>query len=151
MLCNIYLHFVLDLWIDRVIKPKAKGHLELIRYVDDAVICCRHRQDAQAMIPALRQRLAKFGLDLNEDKTKVVTFGRFGKERAKEAGIKPQTFDFLGFTHYQSLTRNGKFKVGRWTSKKKFNQKVKALGQWLKAIRNLRPLPYIWKARRESN
>jgi len=133
ILCNIYLHFVLDLWLERKLKLKAGGYLELVRYVDDAVICCEHQRDARMTIWELKQRLAKFGLQLNEDKTRIVRFGRLAGAAAKRAGIKPQTFDFLGFTHYQGIAGNGKFKVGRRTAKKRFNQKVKAIARWLNA------------------
>jgi len=104
ILSNIYLHFVLDLWIEKELKQGLKGYAEEIRYADDFAICVEHEEDAERAVVKLRERLGKFGLKLAEEKTRVIEFGRKAE--------KPGTFDFLGFTHYCDKTRGGGFKVG---------------------------------------
>jgi hypothetical protein len=123
-----------------VVKKKSRGYVEAIRYADDFVICVNYKEDAEEIIRLLRERLNKFGLTLSEEKTRLISFGRFAKEKQK----KPPTFDFLGITHYCATGRDGKFKVGRQTSRKKFNLKVKEMNAWLKKIRNFLPLEQIW-------
>jgi hypothetical protein len=92
----------------------------------------------------LKERLEKFGLQLAEDKTRIVEFGRFAEERSKEKGGKPGTFNFLGFTHYCTRNRKGKFKVGRKTDRSKFIAKVKEMKKWLKSIRNAVKISEWW-------
>lgn len=145
MLSNIYLHYVLDLWIERKMKRECAGHLEEVRYCDDFLIFVQRKAEGERIVAALRERLAKFGLTLSEEKTRLIEFGRFAKESARRRSGKPATFDFLGFTHYCSKTRNGHFKVGRRTSAKKYRMKVKAMSLWLRTVRNMLPLKEIWK------
>lgn len=140
ILSNIYLHYVLDLWVEKSVKNKCNGYIEAIRYADDFVICVKYRKEAENIISMLKERLGKFGLELAEEKTRLIQFGRFAKEKQS----KPPTFDFLGITHYCDKGRNGKFKVGRQTSRKKFNMKVKEMNTWLKKVRNLMPIKDIW-------
>ena len=140
ILSNIYLHYVLDLWVERSVKKKCKGYVEAIRYADDFVICVKYQEDAEDIVKMLRERLNKFGLELSEEKTRVIRFGRFAKEKQK----KPPPFDFLGITHYCDTSRNGKFKVGRQTSRKKLISKLKEINAWLKKVRNLFPIEKIW-------
>lgn len=137
ILSNIYLHYILDLWFERKVKRELKGNAWEIRYADDFVIFAQNKEDAEGIIAKLKERLSKFGLENSEEKTRIVEFGR-GAE-------KPDTFEFLGFTHYCDKTRRGGFKVGIRTSRKKFRQKVKAMNAWLKSVRNLVELKEWWK------
>jgi Retron-type reverse transcriptase len=137
LLANIYLHYALDLWFEKAVKPRLKGEANLIRFADDFVCCFQYKEEAKQFYAALKERLAKFELEIAENKSKIIEFGRFaaGNRQAKGLG-KPETFDFLGFTHYCSQTRNGKFTVKRKTSKKKFKAKVKAFATWIKRVRD---------------
>ena len=136
ILSNIYLHFILDLWFERKVKKELKGNAWEIRYADDFVIFAQNKEDAEGIIAKLKERLSKFGLEISEEKTRIVEFGR----RAE----KPGTFDFLGFTHYCGRTRRGGFRVGVRTSRKKFRQKMEAMNTWLKSVRNLVELKEWW-------
>lgn len=117
----------------------------MVRFADDFVCCFQYREDADKFYRSLVKRLAKFDLEIAQEKSKIIQFGRFAETNCKKKGRnKPNTFDFLGFTHYCSKSRNGKFRVKRKTSKKKFRAKVKAFSDWVKSVRN-RNLGYIWK------
>ncbi len=110
----------------------------MVRYADDFVCCFQFRSDAEAFYLALIKRLQKFNLEVAEDKTKIITFGRFAERDCKLNGKgKPPTFDFLGFTHYCSKSKNGKFRVKRKSSQKKVNAKLKNQKEWLKAHRTM--------------
>ena len=138
ILANIYLHYVLDLWFEKVYRKRCGGYSRIIRYADDLVVCFKQKADAIRFKEALTCRLAKFELEIVPSKTKVLAFGRFAKENAAKKGKKPETFDFLGFTHYCSRTRDGnRFRMKRKTSKKKFNAKLKSFKVWLKSSRTL--------------
>jgi predicted metal-dependent hydrolase len=109
----------------------------MVRYADDYVCCFQYKDDAERFYRALIKRLAKFDLQIAEEKMKILEFGRFAEENRKRRGQgKPKTFDFLGFTHYCSKSSKGKFRVKRKTSSKKFKAKVKAFKVWLKAERH---------------
>jgi group II intron reverse transcriptase/maturase len=124
LLANIYLHYAFDLWADAWRKRYADGEVYIIRYADNMVVCFQYERDAQAFREALAERLAGFGLELHPDKTRIIRFGRYARKDSNKDGLKrPETFDFLGFTHYCGVNRNGKFKVGRRTSKKKLKAK----------------------------
>jgi len=129
VLANVYLHYVLDLWFEKSVKPRLKGKAYLVRYADDFIIMCQYENEAQAIYGALKERLAKFGLETAEDKTKILPFGRYSKTR--------DTFDFLGFTHVNSKTRSGKYSVGHKISKKKKKQYKANLKKWVKENRNM--------------
>lgn len=119
LLANIYLHYVLDLWI-AAWREKANGDVIVVRYADDFVIGFQHRHEAERCLGELRERLTKFGLELHDTKTRLIEFGRFAASNRRDRGDgKPDTFDFLGFTHYCSETR----KNGRFTVKRKSNGK----------------------------
>lgn len=138
ILANVYLHYVLDLWFEKVVRRQCKGQAYIVRYADDFVCCFQLRSDAEAFYKALTKRLQKFKLEVAEDKTKIITFGRFAERDGKRNGQgKPPTFDFLGFTHYCSNSKNGKFRVKRKTSRTKVNAKLKNHKEWLKANRTL--------------
>ena len=121
LLAYIYLHYVLDLWVNQWRKTKANGEVIIVRYADDFVMGFQHRHEAKAFIVALRQRLGKFALTLHPEKTRLIEFGRFASEnRRKKGKRKPETFDFLGFTHICAVTRQKKwFHIRRKTVKKR--------------------------------
>jgi group II intron reverse transcriptase/maturase len=148
ILANIYLHYTLDLWFEKVVKKQLIGYAQLIRYCDDFIVCFQRGDEAEAFEEKLRQRLGKFGLKIAEGKSRVIGFGRREWEKAREEGKKVATFDFLGFMHYCDKTRKGKFKLGRKTSSKRFRQKLKAANQWLKRVRNQVTLAEWWKVYR---
>jgi group II intron reverse transcriptase/maturase len=110
VLSNIFLHYVLDIWFERKIRPTLKGYAQLTRFADDFIAVFQQEQEAQVFGQQLRNRLAVFGLKIKESKSAVVEFGRQVWRKAKGSGTKPDTFDFLGFTHFCSTTRRGFFK-----------------------------------------
>ena len=144
LLANIYLHYVLDLWFERRVKPISKGHVELIRYCDDFVVCCESEKDAKEFLSKLQTRLAKFGLEISKDKTKVLKFGRkVWKQTQKQKG-KVETFNFLGFTHYCGKSRRGYFVMGHKTCKENICRKLKETKEWMKKIRSKLKLKEWW-------
>jgi group II intron reverse transcriptase/maturase len=145
MLANIFLHYVLDTWYETIVKSHTKGFCELVRYADDFICLVQYKEDADKILRALNNRFNKYGLTLHPDKTKVFSFGRFERDNAKKQERKPNTFDFLGFTHFCDKTRRGYFKVGRKTAMKKFRAKIKELNNWLKQIRNFQPTKEWWQ------
>ncbi len=133
ILGNIYLHYVLDLWFEKVVRKKCKGDAYMVRYADDSVFCFQFEHEAKAFYEQLRERLAKFNLEIAEDKTKIIKFGRFASEDCEADGMtKPDTFDFLGFTHYCGKSAKGYFRVKRKTSRKKFIASTKKFKEWLR-------------------
>ena len=141
VLANVYLHYVLDLWFEKCIKPQLKGEAYLVRYADDFIIMCQYENEAHAIFEALKERLAKFGLETADDKTKIISFGRNSASR--------DTFDFLGFTHVNSKTRNGKYTVGHKVSKKKKKQFKSNLKKWVKENRNMEFMTFMSKLNRK--
>ena len=128
ILANIYMHYVLVWWFKEKIQPKARGFCGLVVYADDFVVCFQHKDEAETFYKLLGDRMEHFGLSLEKEKSRLIEFGRFADENSKRRNDrKPETFTFLGFTHYCSKSRNGKFRVKRKTSKKKFNKKVKEM------------------------
>jgi group II intron reverse transcriptase/maturase len=148
ILANIYLHYILDLWFEKKVKKQLKGFAQLTRYADDFIVCFQNRNEAKAFGEMLKQRVSKFGLRIEESKSRIIEFGRYVWKRAQKEGKKVSTFDFLGFTHYCDKTRKGKFKVGRKTSSLKFRQKMKQMNQWLKEIRSWVKLEDWWEVLR---
>ena len=143
VLANVYLHYTLDLWFEKVYGKSCKGKARLIRYADDFVVCFQDREDAMRFPEALGERLAKFGLEVEPTKTKVLEFGPRAEANARARGERPGTFDFLGFTHYLSKARDGKrFRMKRVTSRKKFRAKLATLKGWLKQVRT-KPTKWI--------
>jgi len=125
LMANLYLHYVLDLWVLSWRKKHASGEMYVVRYADDFVMAFQREQDAVAMRKALAERMAHFGLKLHPQKTRVIEFGRFATERRAGRGLaKPETFDFLGFTHIAGISRVGKFQLKRRTSRKKRRAKL---------------------------
>jgi group II intron reverse transcriptase/maturase len=130
---NIYLHYVLDLWFEKVIRKQCRGDAYMVRYADDSIFCFQHEEEAKAFYLQLKERLSKFKLELADDKTKIIRFGRFAESEGKNTSAgKPETFDFLGFTHYCSKSAQGYFRVKRKTSRKKFKASLKRCKAWLR-------------------
>jgi hypothetical protein len=136
LLSNIYLHYTLDLWFARVFQKTCKGESYYFRYADDFLACFEYREDAERFLRELGPRLGKFNLEVEPSKTQLIEFGRFAAGNAARKGKKPETFNFLGFTHYCGTTRNGSFKVKRSTSGKKFRAKLQEVKEWLQQQRN---------------
>lgn len=136
LLSNIYLHYVLDLWFEKVVKPKLKGESYLVRYIDDFIVCFQYREDAIKFQKVLSKRLAKFALQIEPNKTRLVEFGRFSHKHAKEKGKKMETIYFLGFTHFCTRNRSGNFMVGRKTEKTRLNRGIKKITDKMREIRH---------------
>ena len=123
IIANIYMHYVLVWWFHERVKPEMRGFSGLVVYADDFVATFQYKDDAEKFYMALRSRLEHFGLNLQEEKSRLIEFGKYAEENAHKRGEKPATFDFLGFTHYCSKSKGGWFRVKRKTSKKKFRKK----------------------------
>jgi RNA-directed DNA polymerase len=124
LISNVYLHYVLDLWFEKVIKPKLKGEAFLVRYIDDFVVCFQFNADAILFQEVLKKRLAKFELNLEPNKTRLIEFGRFAQIDAIKRGKKASTLYFLGFTHYCTRNLKGNFMVGRRTEKTRLKRSL---------------------------
>jgi RNA-directed DNA polymerase len=133
-LANLYLHYVLDVWVNAWRKKVAHGDVIIVRYADDAVLGFQHREEADRFLADLRERLRKFGLELHPAKTRLIEFGRYAAERrAKRGEGKPETFNFLGFTHYCGKNhKTGYFNVYRKTIGKRMTAKLKQIRQQLR-------------------
>src|SRR5438093_1402312 len=137
LLSNLYLHYVLDLWFERVVKGRLRGEARLVRYIDDFVICFQYRSDAIRVQDALRLRLGKFGLALEPTETKLVEFGRFAQRHAGKRGRKrPETIYFLGMTLYCTRNLKGNFKVGMRTEKSRLRRSLLSLQELMQRIRH---------------
>ena len=150
LLANVYLHYVLDLWADWWRKHHARGDVIIVRFADDFVAGFQYQDDAEKFQAALRERFAKFSLELHPDKTRLIEFGRYAAPRRKARGLgKPETFSFLGFTHICAVTRKGRFQVRRVTDRKRLRAKLKQVkaelmrrrhrpgpeqGRWLRSV-----------------
>jgi group II intron reverse transcriptase/maturase len=150
ILANVYLHYAFDLWAQRWRKKEARGDVIIVRFADDILMGFQHRADAERFHKELGERLGRFKLELHPEKTRVLEFGRFAAENRKRRGQgKPETFDFLGFTHICAKTRNGKFAVLRKTMRRRMGAKlaevksalkarmhdpIPSVGQWLSAV-----------------
>lgn len=126
ILANVYLHYVLDLWFQIEITNKFNGEAYMVRYADDFVCCFKYENEARKFFVMLKERFKKFGLELAEDKSKIVRFGRYARENGSN-----ETFDFVGFTHINGVSKNGKYIIIRQTSNKKLKSKMKNAKQWL--------------------
>ena len=132
VLANVYLHYVLDLWFEKAIKPKLRGEAYYVRFADDFLILFQYENEARDVLEVLMKRLGKFALEVAEDKTRILPIGRF-------KGTKDE-FDFLGFTFFNAKTQEGKYRLGIRTSKKKLKAKRQAAKAWLRT-RMIRPIP----------
>ena len=141
LLANVYLHYVFDLWADQWRRRHARGDVILTRFADDFLAGFEHREDAARFLADLRERFATFGLELAAEKTRLIEFGRFAaRDRECRGDRKPETFEFLGFTHICASSRSGRFKLKRVTSKKKMRAKLKSVKSEMMRGRHL-PIP----------
>jgi RNA-directed DNA polymerase len=141
LLSNLYLHYVLDLWFEHVVKPRLRGEAYLVRYIDDFVLCFQYRADALRVQEVLRKRLGKFSLTLAEAKTKLVEFGRFAQRYANKRGRRrPETIYFLGFTLYCTQNQKGNFRVGLRTEKTRLRRALTRLQDQMRRMRH-EPIP----------
>lgn len=141
VIANIFAHEVIDDWMEKTVKAHCKGQVKMIRYADDIVICCQYYRDATRIKIALNNRLIKYGLKMNEGKTK---FAKFSKSKQSQ-GENQETFDFLGFTFYIAKSRRGYYLVKVKTNSKRFRSKLKKINDWARAIRNKISLKQIMK------
>jgi len=134
LLANVYLHYVLDLWVQWWRQHKARGDVIIVRWADDFVIGFQYEADARRLLEDLRGRFEKFSLELHPEKTRVIRFGRFARRDSRrfDGRRKPETFNFLGFTHHCGVTRNGKFFVRRTTTKKRLRAKLRSVKEELR-------------------
>jgi group II intron reverse transcriptase/maturase len=149
LLSNIYLHYALDLWFERVFRRQCSGEAQYFRYADDYLACFQSQKEAESFMKEMKERLEKFHLEIEPSKTKLIEFGRSAEKNARQRG-KPETFDFLGFTHYCGKTRSGHFKVKRRTSKKKFRAGLRGMKDWLKQERNREKTGELLKKARQK-
>lgn len=131
LLSNVYLHEVLDCWYEEEVKPRMKGKTFLVRFADDFILGFEKKEDAEKVHRVLFKRFEKYGLSLHPEKTRLVPFGRPKETEDDQAkGSKPETFDFLGFTHYWGKSRQGRWVIRRKTMRKRFSRGLKAISQW---------------------
>ncbi len=146
LLANIYLHYVLDTWFEQQVCPRLEGRAFLVRYADDFVIGFESKVDAERVLAVLVKRFAKYGLELHPDKTRLVAFGRPPKDK-NSSGVgpgKPETFDFLGFTHYWGRSRNGNTVIKKKTAKQRLARSIRQLYEWCRLHRH-DPIKEQWK------
>jgi len=130
LLANIYLHYAFDNWANRWRGTKATGDMQIVRFADDVVVSFEHREDAERFLVGMQERLRRFHLELNMEKTRLIEFGRKARQARQDRGEgSPETFDFLGFTHCCGQTRNGGFVVKRQTARKKMKAKLQELAK----------------------
>jgi RNA-directed DNA polymerase len=141
LLSNVYLHYVFDLWADQWRRRHAQGDVIITRFADDYVVGFERREDAERFLAELRGRLAKFGLQLAAEKTRLIEFGKFAAERRQKRGLgKPETFQFLGFTHICGKSRTGRFQLKRITDQKRARAKLHKVKTECRRRRHL-PIP----------
>jgi RNA-directed DNA polymerase len=141
LLANVYLHYVFDLWAHQWRRRHAQGDVVIVRFADDIMVGFEHRGDAERFRADLRERLAKFSLELHAEKTRLIEFGRYAAERRKERGLgRPEVFDFLGLTHICSRTRGGRFVLKRVTISRRMRVKLHEVKAELMRRRH-RPIP----------
>ena len=141
LLANVYLHYVLDLWVERWRRREATGDMIIVRYADDFIVGFQHESDARRFLDALRERLGKFALSLHSEKTRLIEFGRFAAENRKRRGLgKPGTFNFLGFIFICSRTRRHKFQIERKSRRDRMQAKLKEVKDELRR-RMHQPIP----------
>ena len=135
VIANIYMHYVLVWWYEEKVKPLLRGYSGLVVYADDFVACFQYKEDAEKFHELLKRRMKHFGLSLEEEKSRLIEFGRFAEENRRRKGKgKPETFTFLGFTHYCSRSKDGKYRVKRKTSRKKYTKKCKEVHRKIKGM-----------------
>jgi len=128
LLANIYLHYAFDLWAERWRRREASGDMIIVRYADDIVVGFQHKADAERFWSDMAQRLATFALKLHPDKTRLIEFGRFAADERKRRGLgKPETFNFLGFTHICACSRVGRFQLRRRSRRDRLRSKLREI------------------------
>ena len=138
VIANIYMHYALVLWFDKEYKPTCRGECGLVVYADDFVATFQYKEEAERFLETIGKRFKDFGLELESEKTRLIEFGRFAQEnREKKGQGKPETFDFLGFTHYCSKSQKGHFRVKRKTSRKKMKIRLVEMNDWIRTNRHL--------------
>jgi group II intron reverse transcriptase/maturase len=141
LLANIYLHYGLDLWVERWRRHEATGDVIIVRYADDFIVGFQHESDARRFLEALRKRMGEFALSLHPEKTRLIEFGRYAAEDRKRRGLgKPETFDFLGFTFICGKSRRGQFLVKRKSRRDRMRAKLKEIKQGLRRCMH-QPIP----------
>jgi len=141
LLANVYLHYVFDLWADRWRRQHAHGDVIIVRFADDYIVGFEHERDAQQFLADLRDRIAKFCLELAPEKTRLIEFGRYAAQRRQARGLgRPETFDFLGFTHACAKNGIGRFMLKRATIAKRMQAKLREVKEELRRRRHL-PIP----------
>ena len=143
VLSNLYLHFTLDLWFEKKFKPQCRGEAYLVRFADDFVGCFQFQEDAQRFQHQLRERFALFNLEMAEDKTRMLLFGRFAAGTRGKHGQRPETFEFLGFKHVCGVDRSGRFALIRIPSIKSCRKFLARTREWLLEHRH-------WKRREQQ-
>jgi len=149
---NIYLHYSLDMWVQQWRQRQARGQVVVVRWADDFIVGFEHRQDAEQFLAELKERFQTFGLELHPEKTRLLEFGRYAATNRRQRGLgKPETFDFLGFTHACGKTRKDKFTVKCLTMRTRLRSKLKDVkaglrqrlhvpvrdvGKWLQSVLN---------------
>lgn len=144
ILANIYLHYVLDLWFDRIVRKYSKGSAYMVRYADDSIFCFQYEEDALKFYQALIRRLKDFGLEISQEKTKIIKLNKGSNDDNNNNDNKDSSFDFLGFTHYVGKDKNGCNRVKRKTSKKKYRASLLRFKEWIKANRTM-PIKQLMK------
>ena len=137
LLSNIYLHEVVDVWFERMVKPRLNGRAFMVRYADDFVLCFKMEEDARRVLEVLPKRLGKYGLELHPDKTRLVWFDQPPRGGGPNDGKRPETFDLLGFTHFWGLSRKKRWIVKRKTAKDRFARSLRAFNEWCRTFRHL--------------
>lgn len=138
IIANIYMHYALALWFDIIYKPTCRGECGLVIYADDFVVTFQHKNEAERFLETVKERFKNFGLELESEKTRLMEFGKYARENRKKRGQgKPETFDFLGFTHYCSKSQKGYFRVKRKTSRKKMRMRLTEMNDWIRSNRHL--------------
>lgn len=144
ILSNVFLHYVLDLWFEKKVKPKVRGTCQLVRYADDFLCTVQRADDARYIEQMMRERFAKFDLELHPEKTRIVTLDREQRCRKNRKDHQSHTFDFLGFTHYWGKSRKGNPTLCRKTSAKEFRKACKEMNKWLRDVRGIARLKDWW-------
>jgi len=140
MLSNLFLHEVLDDWFVKVVKPRLRGRASIVRFADDAVIICELKEDAERIYKVLGKRFEKYGLKIHPEKTKLLDFKKPGEGQRKGSS----SFTFLGFTHYWTKSRKGRWMVGRKTDRKKLKRAITTINAWCRANRH-KPMQEQWE------
>ena len=140
VLSNIYAHYVIDIWVERVVNPLCRRPVSVFRYADDFVILCQSKEDANLALERIKGRLEECGLSMNECKTKVVPFSKHRASRGEKQG----TYSFLGFEFYIGRSRNGRYIQKVKTAGKRLSHKLKLVSEWCRKNRHKAQLLELW-------